>query len=174
MQKVLKSACKQVLALAAVAGLVLALAGCVAGPQQAATGENANANSQYMAQVNQAVEELSTKLGAFDDAVSRNDVVSMRTQADGAFAALDKLNQLQPPEALKEVQEYYSDGCASLKEALSGYVDLYTEIDSATDQQPFDYSTYEQRLSSIQSAYDTGLQALRAGDQKVTELRSDQ
>lgn len=53
-------------------------------------------------------------------------------------------------------------------------MDLYTEIDSATDQQPFDYSTYEQRLASIQSAYDTGLQALRAGDQKVTELRSDQ
>lgn len=174
MQKVLNSMGKRVLALAAVAGLVLALAGCVGGPQQAVTNESANANSQYMAQVNQVVEELGTKLGAFDDAVSRNDVVSMRTQADGAFVALDKLDQLQAPEALKEVQEYYSDGCSSLKEALSAYVDLYTEIESATDQQPFDYSTYQQRLASIQSTYDTGLQALRAGDQKVTELRSDQ
>lgn len=171
MHKVFKRGWKQMVVVVAAMGLALVLGGCVAGSQQAAIGENVNANSKYMAEVNQAVEELSTKLGAFDDAVSRNDVVSMRTQADGAFAALDKLNNVQTPDNLKEVQEYYSDGCNSLKEALSAYVDLYTEIESATAQQPFDYSTYDQRLAAIQETYNTGIEALKAGDQKVTELR---
>ena len=126
-----------------------------------------------MAQVNQIVDELGTKLDSFEDAVSRDDVVSMRTQADGAFAALDKLNELQAPDDLKEIQEYYSDGCSSLKDALSAYIDLYTEVQSATQQQPFDYSTYDERLAQIQKAYNTGIETLKNGDQKVTELGTD-
>lgn len=172
MQRALKSGWKLAVCLMVAFGVVFALAGCAA-PQQPTSAETSNANSKYMAQVNQIVDELGTKLDSFEDAVSRDDVVSMRTQADGAFAALDKLNELQAPDDLKEIQEYYSDGCSSLKDALSAYIDLYTEVQSATEQQPFDYSTYDERLAQTQEAYNTGIETLKNGDQKVTELGTD-
>ena len=50
-----------------------------------------------------------------------------------------------------------------MKDALNSYIDLYTEIDSATEAQPFDWSTYadriaqikQQKLSSIGDNYET-------------------
>ena len=78
----------------------------------------------------------------------------MRTQADNAFKAIDDLNNLNVPDALKDIQKEYVDGTADLKDALNSYIDLYTEIDSATEEQPFDYSTYDQRIQDIKSKYD--------------------
>ncbi|MCI8366408.1 MAG: hypothetical protein HFJ66_02245 [Eggerthellaceae bacterium] len=170
METALKRGWKIAAGIAAAAALMLALGGCAANVDQPTSAETSDANRNYMAQVNQIVDELGVKLTAFDDAVSRDDVVSMRTQADGAFAVLDKLDKLETPDDLKEVQEFYSDGCSNLKDALSAYVDLYTEISSATDDQPFDYSTYDERLKSIQDTYNQGIEALKAGDQKASEL----
>lgn len=172
MERAFSGGWKLAVCLVAAFGIILSLAGCAVS-QQPAGAEASNANSKYMAQVNQIVDELGAKLDSFEDAVSRDDVVSMRTQVDGAFAALGKLENLEAPADLKEIQEYYSDGCSSLKDALSAYVDLYTEIQSATDQQPFDYSTYDERLGEIQDAYNAGIETLKNGDQKVTELGTD-
>ena len=149
-------------------GALLALAGCAA-PHNPAT-EAQTANRQYMAQVNQTMDDLSQKLEGFEDAVSRGDVVTMRTQADNAFKVLDSLAAIEAPEPLKEVQQDYVDGCASLKEALSGYVDLYTEVASATDEHPFDYATYDQRIKDIQGTYDQGIDQLKAADARAAEL----
>ena len=48
-------------------------------------------------------------------------------------------------------------------------MDLYAEIESATDEAPFDYSTYESRLAEIQSAYNEGIEQLKAADTAATE-----
>ena len=104
-----------------------------------------------MTQVNQTMDDLKSRLESFTDAVSRGDVVGMRTQADNAFKAIDDLNNLNVPDALKDIQKEYVDGTADLKDALNSYIDLYTEIDSATEEQPFDYSTYDQRIQDIKS-----------------------
>mgnify|MGYP006896730393 CR=1 FL=1 len=42
---------------------------------------------------------LKSRLESFTDAVSRGDVVGMRTQADNAFKAIDDLNNLNVPDA---------------------------------------------------------------------------
>ena len=113
---------------------------------------------------------LKSRLESFTDAVSRGDVVGMRTQADNAFKAIDDLNNLNVPDALKDIQKEYVDGTADLKDALNSYIDLYTEIDSATEEQPFDYSTYDQRIQDIKSKYDEGIGKLQSGDNKASEL----
>ncbi len=155
----------------AVAGALGAsvLGGCVA-QQTSAVTEAQSENRAYMTQVNQTMETLKDRLTSFSDAVSRGDVVTMRTQADNAFKALDSLSSQDAPDALKDVKQQYVDGCASLESALSDYVTLYSEIDSATDEQPFDWSTYDQRIAAIQSSYDSGIAQLEAGDKTAADL----
>ncbi len=135
--------------------MVAALGGCA--QQDTAAAQQQSENRQYMTQVNQTMDDLKSRLESFTDAVSRGDVVGMRTQADNAFKAIDDLNNLNVPDALKDIQKEYVDGTADLKDALNSYIDLYTEIDSATEEQPFDYSTYDQRIQDIKSKYDEGI-----------------
>ena len=138
--------------------------------QDTAAAQQQSENRQYMTQVNQTMDDLKSRLESFTDAVSRGDVVGMRTQADNAFKAIDDLNNLNVPDALKDIQKEYVDGTADLKDALNSYIDLYTEIDSATEEQPFDYSTYDQRIQDIKSKYDEGIGKLQSGDNKASEL----
>ena len=144
-----------------------ALAGCTG---QTAGSEQQDVNRQYLSQVNQVMDDLETSLASFTDAVSRNDVVGMQTQAENALSKLDSLDSIEAPEELSEVQQSYQDGTAQLREALSSYVALYTEISSATDAQPFDWSTYDARLAEIQEKYDAGIDALEAGDRAAAEV----
>lgn len=147
--------------------MVAALGGCA--QQDTATAQQQSENRQYMTQVNQTMDDLKSRLESFTDAVSRGDVVGMRTQADNAFKAIDDLNGLEAPDDLKDVQQEYVDGAAKLEEALSEYVSLYTEIDSATDAQPFDWASYDDRVAQIQSLYDEGTGKLQSGDNKASE-----
>lgn len=147
---------------------LLALAGCA--PQGNPATEAQTANRQYMARVNQTMDDLSQKLEGFEEAVSRGDVVTMRTQADNALKTLDALAAIEAPEALKDVQQDYVDGCGLLKDALDGYIALYTEVASATDEHPFDYGTYDARVEEIQGTYDRGIDKLKAGDALAAEL----
>lgn len=154
--------------MACVAMLSVAMvAGCAA--QETAPDEQ-TISRQYMAQVNQAMDELSSQLEGFEDAVIRDDVVSMRTKADNAFEAIETLKAIEAPEVLADVHEAYVSGCESLKEALSAYVSLYTEIESATDEAPFDFAAYEDRIAAIQDLYDEGIAQLESADAQASEL----
>lgn len=143
--------------------VVAVLSGCVA--QNAGISGAAQANRTYMTQVNRTMEDLGVDLENFSEAVSRGDVVSMRTQADNAFAELDKLQTLEVPEDMGDIQSNYVEGAQKLKEALNSYIALYTEIEAATEAMPFDWSTYDQRIADIQQLYDQGIAALKAGDE---------
>lgn len=160
--------------IAVACGMLMAvglLAGCMS-PNTGATDQQ-KANRTYMTKVNQAMEDLSERLVSFDDAVSRGDAVTMRTQADNAFKAIDDLAAIETPDAMKELQEGYVNGCNTLKDALSAYVDLYTEIAAATDEDAFDYATYDERLKVVQDKYNEGIEQLKAADEKALELNKD-
>lgn len=146
---------------------VVVLAGCVSQDNTAAKQQADNRN--FMTQVNQTMEDLQSKLVGFTDAVSRGDVVGMRTQADNAYKALDDLDKLEAPEELKEIKQEYVDGTNKLKDALNAYIDLYTEIESATDAQPFDWPSYDKRVADIKQMYDDGIGKLQSGDNKANE-----
>lgn len=158
------------LALACVTVLMAGLlAGCL--PQMDAGATDAQkANRTYMTKVNQAMEDLNSRLASFDDAVSRGDAVTMRTQADNAFAAIDTLSAIDTPDPMKELQQDYVDGCNALKEALNGYIDLYTDIESATEEHPFDYGTYDKRIKAVQDKYNEGIQKLKDADAAAVKL----
>lgn len=147
-------------ALASALALAAAMmAGCTAATTAANTEQQAN--RAYMSQVNEVMEELGDGLDSFVDAVSRNDVVNMRTQAQNAYQALDKLEALEAPEELADIQEKYQEGTGKLREALDAYISLYTEMSGNS----FDWSTYDDRIAAVQSLYDEGVSALEEGDE---------
>lgn len=127
----------------------------------------------YMTKVNQAVEELNTRLGEFDEAVAQESVVNMRNKANSAFEAIDALAAIDTPDAMKDLQTNYVDGCNKLKDALNSYIDLYTEISSATEEAPFDFSAYDGRVKEIQDAYNEGIDKLKAADEEALKLNED-
>ena len=135
------------------------LIGCT-GPSGKAD-EAQQKNQAYMSQVNGVMADLGDKLESFVSAVSRGDIVNMRTQADDAYKALDKLSSLEVPENLKDVQQKYVDGTAKLREALDGYIALFTDVQSES----FDQSTYADRLAKVQSLYDEGVDLLKQADE---------
>lgn len=163
----------KLVALLCVAVLACGMVGCMS-PQNATNQQEEEnkplTSSQYMAEVNQKVEVLSERLAAFNEAVSRQDPITMRTQADNAFAVLDEIAAIEQPEELNDLKAEYVKGSDQLKDALNGYVTLYTEIANATDDQPFDYSTYPDRIQQIQEQYDEGIKTLEAADKTATEL----
>ena len=127
----------------------------------------------HMTKVNQAVEELNTRLGEFDEAVAQESVVNMRNKANSAFEAIDALAAIDTPDAMKDLQTNYVDGCNKLKDALNSYIDLYTEISSATEEAPFDFSAYDGRVKEIQDAYNEGIDKLKAADEEALKLNED-
>lgn len=158
--------------------LMLALAGCAA-PQVDAPAEGEDkplSSSEYMAQVNQTVEELNERLQSFNDAVSRQDPITMRTQADSAFAVLDQLAAIEAPDDVKDLRDQYVQGCDQLKGALNDYVNLYSEMTAAKAQaessrynDPFDASVYADRIAEIQNQYNEGIQTLEDADSSAKD-----
>lgn len=148
---------------------VAMLAGCTATPQNSLTDEQ-KANREYMSAVNQKMTTLGSTLDSFNDAVSREDVVTMKTQAANASKVLDELANVETPEAFTDVRTNYVDGAKNLEAALNEYIELYSEIQSATEANPFDWSSYDQRVQTIQSHYDEGVAALKAGDEAVSAM----
>ena len=151
-------------AIACVVALCVALAGCTQGASTSGT-ESQQANRAYMSQVNETMVQLDESLDKFVDAVSRGDIVNMRTQANNAYKVLDKLSDIEAPDDLKDVRDDYVKGTGKLREALDGYIDLYAEM--ADKQASADKSTYEARIAEIQSLYDEGVALLKAGDEAV-------
>jgi len=153
-------------ALACVLASGLALTACATGGTATLTDEQ-KANRAYMSQANETMVELDGSLGSFIDAVSRGDVVNMKTQADNAYKTLDKLSELEAPESLADVQKKYDEGAQKLEEALDAYIQLYAEADKAGKN--FDWSRYDERIKEIQELYDSGVKALEEGDKAASE-----
>jgi len=128
------------------------------------------ANRDYMAQVNRIMDTLTTDLSSFNQAVSDEDIVGMNEYADSADKTINELAALTPPDDLKDIHSEYLQGCEQLRDALSDYRDLYAKVSSATEAQPFDYSTFDSQLSKIRQKYDGGISHLEKADQEAQDL----
>ena len=149
-----------------VAALSAVLAGCAPGASTSAT-EAQQANRAYMSQVNETMAELDANLDQFVAAVSRGDVVNMRTQADNAYKTLDKLANIEAPEDLKDVKDDYVNGTTKLREALDEYISLYTDAAKSDASGDVDKAAFNKRIAEIQSLYDEGVALLQKGDETI-------
>ena len=161
MTRILAALCAAVL-------MVGMLVGCAGIEQNSEEAKAQAENRQFMSDVNAIMEELSQRFGSFNDAVSRCDVITMRTQADDAFKVLDNLESLEAPEVLQDVKQGYVDGSKQLKDALNAYIALYTDL--AANPSAVSTDAYKERLASIQDTYDQAVEKLKSTDEAATQL----
>jgi len=158
------------LALAGIAlVMALTLASCM-GFSDNSEEDQQTASRQYMSQINQILDDLNAELGSFGEAVAQDDVVTMRKLSENARTSIEAMEKLTPPEDLQSTHEGYIKGCQKLQEALSDYISLYTEVEKATEEKPFDFDSYDDRIKTIQDKYNEGIKTLEETDAEVSEL----
>ena len=131
----------------AAAALVCALllSGCASNAQQA--NDPQTLNRQYMANVNQIMDEIDAQMTEFSTIVKE---------------------ALSVPDEMKDIQSDYLKGTEELQTAFAAYVDLYEDV-KAPENGTFDFATYGDRLNDVKSHYEAGIQALESADQKAAD-----
>lgn len=144
----------------------LLLSGCASGATQA--NDPQTLNRQYMANVNQIMEEVDAQMTEFATIVKDGEVVSLSTQLANVNNSVEKLKALSVPDDMKDIHTDYVKGVEELQTAFASYVALYEDVKAPNDGK-FDYGTYGSRLDDIKSHYEAGIEALQNADQKASE-----
>lgn len=144
----------------------LMLSGCASNAQQA--NDPQTLNRQYMANVNQIMDEIDAQMTEFSTIVKEGEVVSLSTQLAAINNSVDKLKALSVPDEMKDIQSDYLKGTEELQTAFAAYVDLYEDV-KAPENGTFDFATYGDRLNDVKSHYEAGIQALESADQKAAD-----
>lgn len=153
-------------AAAIVLASALILSGCASNAQQA--NDPQTLNRQYMANVNQIMDEIDAQMTEFSTIVKEGEVVSLSTQLAAINNSVDKLKALSVPDEMKDIQSDYLKGTEELQTAFAAYVDLYEDV-KAPENGTFDFATYGDRLNDVKSHYEAGIQALESADQKAAD-----
>lgn len=157
-------------AAAALLAVSMAFLTACSQPQPASTEEKPVTASDYMVSMAQSSKSLSESLSEFAGAVSESDVSAIRAKADSAYDVLKQMESLEAPDELKDVKDKYNEATQTLKGALDEYLALFMAIESVPEGEPFDYSTYDESVESVQKAYDQGLNLLEEADKMAAEM----
>lgn len=144
----------------------LLLSGCASNTTQA--NDPQTLNRQYMANVNQIMDEIDAQMTEFSTIIKDGEVVSLSTQLANINNSVDKLKALSVPDAMKDIQSEYLKGTEELQAAFAAYVDLYEDV-KAPENGSFDFATYGDRLNEVRTHYEAGIEALESADQKASE-----
>ncbi|WP_251197588.1 hypothetical protein [Anaerotardibacter muris] len=144
----------------------LLLTGCASGATQA--NDPQTLNRQYMANVNQIMEEIDAEMTEFATIIKDGEVVSLSTQLANINNSVDKLKDLSVPDDMKDIQSDYVKGVEELQSAFAAYVALYEDV-KAPENGKFDYGTYGSRLDDVRSHYEAGIEAIQNADQKASD-----
>lgn len=144
----------------------LTLSGCASATTQ--SDDPQTLNRQYMANVNQIMEEINAQMAEFSTIIKDGEVVSLGTQLANINNSVDKLKALSVPDAMKDIQADYLKGTEELQKAFAAYVDLYKDV-KAPENGKFDFATYGDRLGEVRSHYEAGIEALQSADQKAAD-----
>ncbi len=153
---------------ACAAMLAFVLSGC-ASTQTTSTDDEASQNRQYMALLNQQMDDLQTTLDSFQKAVAQKDTVSMKAQVANISKTLDDVKNTDCTERLQTVKDGYVDGLCTLQDSLNAYVTLYTDVSNGA----VDDATYQQRLTQVQTSYDNGIAKLKSADEAVRKIAEE-
>lgn len=145
--------------------LGLVLSACSSSESSGST-DRASQNRNYMSQLNTGIDELRLELENFAELATTGDVVAMRTAADSAQSIVERLRTLSVPEDMNGISEAYLAGCDDLQQALNDYVQLYGE----SQNEGLSVDAFNDRLATVRSLYDTGMEHLQEGDDLAKNL----
>ena len=167
MKRISRLAC--VLLLACSGCMLFVATGCssslLVGQQQTEVPE-ATQNRNFMASVNRLSADLQTTLDTFQTAVAANDSVTMQAQLREVSRIIGEVNDYTVTDTLKPTKEAYVDALNALNTAMNSYVSLYNDVKAGK----IDDATFNSRLAEVQSAYDAGIEKMKAADETVTTV----
>ena len=157
-----KTSIKNIL-IAAIIALLCAFALCsckgvsaLNSPENAAKAQSA----VYFASVNQIVNDLKAELGDFSTLVKNKDTNAMKEKLDSAQKLIDELKSVDVPQNCEDVQQAYLDGFIQMQQALSNYINIYTDFINGS----IDNSVLNTRVADVQKSYNQGLELLSKAD----------
>lgn len=150
--------------------MLAALSGCSGQISSGEVDDQPITASEYMVKLNQAADSLHENLDGFAVAVSEDDISTLKTKADSAFAAMESLDDLKVPDELVDVKNQYKEAVDTLHNALNDYITLFTEIQSEPDPEKVSDEKYAERFEKIQKDYDSGINLLEKADAAAKEL----
>lgn len=159
----------------------LALAGCSFPGANETADENAAANRQFIAQLNNKTNELGSVLSTFQEAVSQKDAVGMKAASSSAEKIIEAVKAMEAPkpsagartkdssEDLNNVKDLYAEGMSELNAVMNDYADLYAGVVAGSlNKQAFD-----RKLESVQASYEHAIEQLQTADQLLEDLGND-
>ena len=156
--------------------LAAALCGCSIQQTGTTTNENAAANRQYMAQLNQITGQLGDVLAEFQTAVSASDAVGMKAASTRAEKLIDSFKALDPPTSddksvsnLLAVKDLYVSGLEGIDAAMNDYAGIYADVAAGKLSQ----AEFSQKLQEVQASYDSAVEALASADEELNKLANE-
>lgn len=119
----------------------------------------------YFAEVNTIVKQFSSKLSDFQTDVKEKNVDAMQNKLKDTQSLIDQFSKLDTPPNCEDVQKNYTDAFVQLQQALSDYVQIFSDLNSGQ----IDNSVLNERIANVQKSYTQGIELLHQADKLATE-----
>lgn len=142
--------------------------------EQAQTKDPLTQAQEFVQTMNSVSSEISQKAQDYSKALGEGDSVNAKVAMSAIGEALDKVQDLEAPDEIKDEANNYKNACASLKDALLKLNDVATETIENKDVSGNGGSV----LTEAQNSYDKAVQDLKDADaslkEKAEQLKSSQ
>lgn len=123
------------------------------------------ATNAYFSEVTSLSRDLTSSLADFQADVKEKNIDAMKDKLEKTQSIIDDFNKLDVPQNCEDVQKDYLDGFIQLQNALSNYVQIYSDFINGT----IDNSVLQERVAEVQKSYNEGLALLRQADKLASE-----
>lgn len=120
----------------------------------------------YFGEVNTIAKEFNNVLSDFQSDVKDKNVDAMQNKLKESQSLIDQFNKIEVPENCTEIQKNYSDAFLQLQQALSDYVNIYTDFVNGQ----IDNSVLNERVANVQKSYNQGIELLNKADKMAAEF----
>ena len=82
---------------------------------------------------------------------------------------IEDVKNTDATDRLQTVKDDYVDALCTLDDAMKAYVQLYTDVQNGSVSD----ASYQQRLSDVQNAYNSGVEKMKAADDAVVKISNE-
>lgn len=120
----------------------------------------------YMTELNTVTHDFGNIINDFQNDIKEKNLDNMKNKLETSSKLIEEFNKLNPPESCVNVHKTYSDAFSLLQQALSTYVQIYSDFVNKN----FDENILNQRIDDAQKTYNQGVELLNKGDKLALEV----
>ena len=120
----------------------------------------------YFGEVNTVAKEFNSVLTDFQTDVKDKNIEAMQNKLNESQSLIDQFNKIEVPENCSEIQKNYLDAFIQLQQALSDYVNIYSDFVNGQ----IDNSVLNERVANVQKSYNQGIELLNKADKLAAQF----